>query len=61
MKVLLIGHSGFVGQNLLKIFFWHGKKKFKCKIKFKFGNKRIKKYEPPSFWGSTKKLKKIFN
>jgi len=35
------------------------KKKFRWKIKFKFGGKSLKKYEPNSFWGSTVKIKSI--
>ena len=35
------------------------KNKFKWKIKFEFGGKNLKKYEPNSFWGSTIKLKSI--
>ena len=35
------------------------KSKFKWKIKFNFGGKNLKKYEPNSFWGSTLKIKTI--
>ena len=35
------------------------KNRFKWKIKFKFGAKKLKKYEPNSFWGSNVKLKSI--
>ena len=35
------------------------KNNFKWKVKFKFGSKSLKKYEPNSFWGSTIKLKSI--
>jgi len=35
------------------------KKKFKWQITFNFGNKSLRKYEPKSFWGSVKKLRKV--
>ena len=35
------------------------KKKLKWNIKFNFGVKSIKKYEPNNFWGSIKKLNKL--
>jgi dTDP-6-deoxy-L-talose 4-dehydrogenase (NAD+) len=37
------------------------KKKFKWKVKFIFGVKKIKKYEPYRFWGSIRKLNYILN
>lgn len=35
------------------------KKRFKWQIKFNFGIKSLRKYEPKSFWGSVKKLRKV--
>ena len=35
------------------------KKRFKWDIEFSFGSKEQKKYEPLSFWGSTKKFKNV--
>lgn len=37
------------------------KKKYKWKIRFNFGNKNLKTYEPLNFWGSIKKLRKVLN
>jgi dTDP-6-deoxy-L-talose 4-dehydrogenase (NAD+) len=37
------------------------KKKYKWKIRFNFGKKSLKRYEPNDFWGSITKLRKILN
>ncbi len=37
------------------------KNRYKWDIKFNFGSKTQKKYEPYNFWGSTKKLKNVLN